>query len=410
MRKSRKLTKTSDIEYFLNITYNDYTRTFIMETFGIFNGKSRYNPYDLIDIPPGNYGNDKKKNKNTFTTTVGIWVFNKFIIEKDLFDIFGYINEVLTKKKYKSMLNELTTHLLEDRVDIKTYKKFITNIEFLMSFVSILSPNDTDEILTISDKINPKKEKLFKQNKEEFENGNALLANQIEDELINDAIKHLEDDPSLDSYLSGARGNIGNHFKNTYVMKGAMRDPITNKFNIASSNYSDGIKPDEYAYFANSLAAGPYKRANKTMIGGYWEKLFEQALQHVKVLPPGSDCGTDKYIVIKLDNPSECMYSYIIENGKLVQLNSTNVDKYKGKTVKMRFASLCKAKPNGCYCSKCAGDFFNMVGLTNVGLATPIIPSKLKNISMKSFHDSTEKFRKIDLSKAFGFDGNRKIR
>ena len=50
--------------------------------------------------------------------------------------------------------------------------------------------------------------------------------------------------------------------------------------------------------------------------------------------------------------------------------------------------------------------FMNMyaaVGLdkTNAGVATPKIPSTLKNISMKAFHDSVQRLEPIDIDKVF---------
>ena len=93
------------------------------------------------------------------------------------------------------------------------------------------------------------------------------------------------------------------------------------------------------------------------------------------------------------------MYSYIVEGSKLVRLDSTTMDKYKGKTVKIRFSSLCK---NECICNKCAGDLFYILNTPNIGTATPQLASIVKNIMMKSFHDSTEKFIQMDAMSAFG--------
>ena len=97
-RQSKKITSKADVEYLINITEKDITSTYMAETFGDFDGKRRFNPYDLIDIPPRAYGSEKKKNKNTFTTTVGTWIFNKFFIENDLFDIIVYYNDTIDKK------------------------------------------------------------------------------------------------------------------------------------------------------------------------------------------------------------------------------------------------------------------------------------------------------------------------
>lgn len=125
------------------------------------------------------------------------------------------------------------------------------------------------------------------------------------------------------------------------------------------------------------------------------------AFQHIVLLDPGSDCGTDRYIIMELNdsNIDLMMYSYIIEGSKLVELTSENRDKYKGKKVKFRYSSMCKAK-NG-VCNKCAGNLFYRLGIRNVGAATPQIPSKLKLLSMKLFHDDQLNFTEMDPMKAF---------
>ena len=97
-RKSKTITNPKDIEYIRNITEKDITKSFIMETFGEFESGQRFRPYDIITIPPNSYGKEGKKNKNSFTTTVGIYVFNKYFIEQDLFDEFGYINKNIDDK------------------------------------------------------------------------------------------------------------------------------------------------------------------------------------------------------------------------------------------------------------------------------------------------------------------------
>ena len=200
-------------------------------------------------------------------------------------------------------------------------------------------------------------------------------------------------------------GSFDNNYKNMYVMKGATKDPDPNKgYNIATSNYMEGIKKEDYSVYANSLTEGPYSRAVKTKDGGYWEKLFKSAFQHIVLDKEGSDCGTDKYITVNLtdDNIDDYMYSYIIEGKNLIELNSKNRNKYVNKTVKFRFASMCKSKTG--ICNKCAGNLFYKLGIKNIGMATPTLASTLKNMSMSAFHDSTIKFHEIDVSEAFGIE------
>ena len=407
IRKSKEITDQNTINYFLSITEKDITNTFIMENFGEFNGVIKYNPYDIITIPPNSYGSDNKKNKNSFKTTIGLWIFNKYFIEPDFFDLFGYINEPITKKKFGKINQTLSYALLEDKIELESLKRFIMKGQFFMPFVSILSPNHTLKMLTITKDIDKKKKELVNKYKKEIDAGDEVIAAKIEKELLDYSKELLKDDPSLDMYDSGARGSYGNNFKNMFVMKGAIRNPdplAKKKYTIATSNYMDGISKEEYTVFANSLAEGPYARSKKTELGGYWEKLFLSAYQHITLDPEGSDCGTKRYIEIAVteDNVNDIMYSYIIEGSKLVELNSENKDKYIGKTVKLRFSSMCESKTG--ICNKCAGSLFYKLGITNIGTATPQVPSVLKNKAMKSFHDSQVTITEMDPMKAFGIE------
>lgn len=404
-RKSKTITNADDIEYLLNIKEEDITLSFIMENFAEFNGEIRFNPYDIITIPPNSYGKEKKKNKNHFTTTVGLWVFNKYFIEKDLFDLFKYINESVGDDIFGSLNDKLSYALMEDKIDVPTLKRYLMKTQKVMPYVSILSPNYTQKMLTCTKVINKKKEELIKKYQKDLDAGNEVIAVQMESELLKFATDYLKDDPSMDMFLSGARGSIGNNFKNMFVMKGVVKDPDPNakqKYKVATSNYIDGVIPEEYTLFANTLAAGPYMRAKKTAVGGYLEKLFLSAFQHVVLDEPNSDCGTEKYIKVTLDkkNISVWMYSYIIEGSRLIEITSENKDKYIDKTVKMRYSALCKSKTG--ICNKCMGNMLYRLNIKNVGVAMPKIPSTLKNISMKSFHDSTSKLTEMDINKAFG--------
>jgi len=406
IRTARAVTKKEDIDYLVNIKEEDITTSFIMDTFAEFNGKTRFDPYDTITIPPGSYGPEGKKNKNSFDTTVGLWIFNKYFIEKDLFNLFlpsGYINKSIDKKTFGMINTKLSRAILEDDIELEASKRYLMKTQKSMPYVSILSPSHTLSLLLSPKEIEKKKKELAKKYAKELEAGDEIVAEKIETELLEFAKSFLAGDPSMDFYNSGARGSFGNNFKNMYVMKGAIKDPDPNKgYNIAMSNYMNGISREEYATFANSLAAGPYARGKKTEIGGYMEKLYLSAFQHITLDKPGSDCHTDQYIEVLLEGKSidDYMYSYVIDGNNLVELTSKTIDKYKGKKVKLRFSSLCKSKTG--ICNKCAGTLLYRLGLKNAGMTLPIIPSTLKNLSMKSFHDSSVVTIEMDPMKAFG--------
>lgn len=408
VRVSKNISKDKELyNELLSLKESDITASYIYDLFGEYDGVCKCYPYDLIDIPAGTYGPEGKKNKNKFTTTVGIWIFNKWMIENELFDLFGYLNTNIDKKQLGNINQTLSYALMEDRIPVSVLKRYLMKTQLAMQFVTVLSPNYTEELLTVTTKIDKKKAELIKKYQKELDEGDTVVADQIEQELIAYAKELLKDDPAMDSFVSGARSNINNNFKNMFIWKGATRDPnpdAKKQFNIATSNYMDGIKKEEYALYSNSGIEGAYSRGKKTEHGGYLENLATMAYQDIILDEPGTDCHTNRYIEVTLTpkNVNQYIYNNIIEsNGKLVELNSQNMDKYMGKKIKMRMAFLC---PHEKPCAACAGNFYYKLGIKNVGLTLMQVFSIYKNKSMKAFHDSTVQLTEINTMKAFGLE------
>ena len=265
-------------------------------------------------------------------------------------------------------------------------------------------------MMSIPKAISKKKQELLKKYEKELDEHDPVVSQKIEQELIKDCKEMLKDDPSIDMINSGAKIDWNNNFKNMFVMKGASKNPDplnpNGEYTVIKSDLTTGIKPDEYAAFSDSLAFGPYARAKKTADGGAWEKIFVKALEHLTVLEEGSDCGTKRYkeILLTGDNIDDWMYSYIVEGSRLVELTSDNRDSYIGKKVKLRYSGLCESEKG--ICNKCAGNLFTRLGIKNVGVASYVIPAKIKLKSMKNFHDSTVKtfdMEEYGYDKIFGY-------
>ena len=408
-----ELNSNNLINQLLVFKQSDLCFSLIMELFGSFGGEPLCHQYDTFDVPAGAYvfKDDKGKehrNITKFTTTIGLWIFNIFFLRDFdfafLFD--GYINENIDADKFESLNNDLVYALMEDKIKMENYKKYLDYTQYFMPFESILSPNHTEAVLACTKKINKKKQELLKIYKPKLDAGDFAAAEDMEKELLKYAEEILSNDPGLDVYLSGAGSTWENNFKNMYIMKGAIANPDPNakqQFSVATSNFIDGVSADEYSLLANSLVSGPYSRSKKTELGGYWEKLFVSAFQDITLDPEGSDCGTKEYIEVTITpkNKSMFMYNFIIKNnGDLEELTLDNINNYMNKKVKMRFCTHCKSKTG--ICNKCAGNFFYRRGSKAIGLATVQVPSTLKLKSMKGFHDSTIKTSMIDPMKAFG--------
>ena len=399
------------IKSIIEIKPEDITSTYVVELFGEFDGKRRCNPYDLVTIPKGAYGIEGSKrgvNVRPFTTTVGKLIWNKMYILRNpsIYEAIGWVDDIVTKKVFNKLYKKLGYLLLEGKIEREEFKRFAMTTQLTMPYVQFLSPSFTDKMLLSSTYMNKRKAALIKENKAAFDAVDLKTIDAVSNELLKESKEYLKDDPSLDIFNSGGGGDYTNHYKNTYIMKGTVRDG-DGSYKVITSNQIDGVSEKEYATLANSLAEGPFNRSKKTEEGGYYEKMLLYSMQHLRLLEPGSDCGTKRYITVTLtdSNIGDYMYNYFIgPNGKLTEITSENMDSLIGKTVKLRFSSMCEAK-NGCFCNMCAGNLWYRLGVSsNVGILTPTIASKLKNLLMKSFHNSQVALTDMNVMEVFGFE------
>jgi hypothetical protein len=411
IKSTDEITAENLADYILNLKMDDITYEFIMETFGEFNGKAKCRSYDLLEVPAGKFSYqdfDKKDkvNKNKFTTTIGRWIFNIMLENFHFCKFFnGYWNETLNSKNYFGKVEKALSYaLIEDEITTEDLKQWENLVQWMMPFEDIMSPNHTEKQITCTKAMNKKKAELLKKYKPLLDAGDPKAAEDMEKELLAYAKEYLKDDPYMDTVDSGAGGKFENNFKNMYLMKGAVMNPDPNakqKYSVITSSYMDGVTAEEYSVIAGAGAAGAYSRGKKTETGGYWEKLFVAAYQHIKLDPKGSDCHTDKYITVNLDkdNIDDYMYCYAIRpNGSLELIDSKTRNKYIGKKTKLRFASMCKSTTG--ICNMCAGNLL-YVGAENIGATMAQIPDVLKNKCMKAFHDSTVSTTEFDAMKAF---------
>lgn len=250
----------------LNMTPEDITSDFIFnylaDTSKKVDGKlvsvpSKIKTYDTFTLKKGEYFNTE-----TVTTNVGLFIFNKFLIEESFSKVVGYVNTPVNAKIQKNIEAKISQALLNDEITVDDMVKYLNKLQWLSKeFNAVFSGSFTMKTLKPVPKVMKHKEKLVKENEEALKKGDITVAVNIEKELLNMAREELKDDPGMDLYNSGARGSFDNNYKNIAVIKGPVYNPVTNKYDFVSSNFMEGIKKDEIPIVANSIPAGAYPKA-----------------------------------------------------------------------------------------------------------------------------------------------------
>ena len=182
-----------------------------------------------------------------------------------------------------------------------------------------------------------------------------MASNAVEKELMKVVRKNLANDYGYDMYASGD-GNLDNNYKTINVMRGAVFNGLTGRFDISESSLMDGIQKKDIPSFANSVVAGAYPSAIGTADAGYMAKIILALLQSEHIDPnPDSDCGTTMTIPLTITNKNKqyVLYRYINTGGKKPTLiTMDNVDTFVGKTINLYSPQCCKHES---ICGKCAG-------------------------------------------------------
>ena len=391
-----------DKQYLLSLKPEDITYELGMQLFAdhvkkvdgqVIEVKSRFEPHDYFKLNAGEY-----INKETIITAVGSFIFNKFIIEPRFAEFMDYNNEVINSDGLKDLENKLSKLLLEDKITTTDFADYLDRIQWLgMQFHEPLAASFTMRGLKPIPKVIKRRGELVKQNKEALEKGDVMVMSAIEKELVDLAKAEISDDPSMDLYYSGARGSIPNNYKQLSIVKGPVYNKTIGKYQFIQNSFFEGLRKEDIAAAGTNVINGQYPKSCGTAVSGYKAKQVSSLGQAVMLRKDVNDCGTKGYLelVIPPSMKSKFLYRYVIDNGKLVLLDDSTMDKYVGKKIKLRSIMYC-----GCdsgVCMTCAGRLFEKLQIDSIGLTTSTLTGALLNLKMKSFHDTSVKINEINL-------------
>ena len=394
----------------LNATMDELTKDLFEEMFAAYYDKeskqfkeANNETTDEITLTPKEYQYVKE---GKIETTIGTLAFNRFILEgSNCIQHIGYQNNPIDKKGLRNLDRMINVLRIQDKITAIELASYIDRRDqFGFWFNAFNSAALSASLVRPMANVNKKKDMLFEQYKKELNSDDSaeqiIAINKIEKELMTDVRKNLESDYGYDLYRSGD-GNLDNNYKTINVMRGAVMNEITGKYDTVKASLMDGIKKDDIPAFSNSIVAGAYPSAIGTAEAGYMSKIIIAILQGIHLNPDKkSDCGTKSTIpfTITESNTSYVLFRNISEGGKVVMLTHDNVKKYIGKTVRMYSPQCCINKD---ICAKCGGHTFLELGVENAGIMSTEMTDTLLNLKLKSKHDLSQKAAVLKTEQCF---------
>lgn len=346
----------------------------------------KYHVDDMIIIGP----EQSPFVKENSTTTCGIYLFNKFILEP--LKIFGYVNKPFGSKELGALEDGISDGLMQKDITPAQAAEYIDRLQFLLGgpLAHLINPSINPDIMTLPPQAAALKKKLLAENKAGIEANDPQTSSKIEKEVTKVAMDWMNErnDPSLSFFKSGAIDPY-NNYRTMFVMKGAVKDNTGESptgYKIVTSEYDNGISKEDMPKIADTVVTSSYNSGVATQDSGYMGKKYNTILQRVKLMERGSDCKTPDTLQTVITHRH--LYRYIMENGKPVCLTPEVIDKYKGKVCKLRSPLHCHAK-DPYYCNVCMGDRLYDIGVHNIGLTVSILSGATLNAALKTKHNVT---------------------
>ena len=260
--------KDSDKRMLLALKPDDITKSFIEANFvhRLIGGKEvppKISFQDEFSLKKGEYFNTE----NIPKTNVGLFIYNKYIVEPMFIKTIGYQNIPINSKELNNIGNKVSKAALNDEITPIDYGIYFDKIQFLLSIHTMVAGSFTSKTLKPLPSVMKRKKELLKENREAIDRGDPITAVRIENELIDIARKELKGDPGMDLYNSGSRGSFGNNYKNMVIMRGAAYNPLENRFKIMETSFVEGIEKKDIPDYGTMVVSGSYPKAVGTQIG-----------------------------------------------------------------------------------------------------------------------------------------------
>ena len=375
----------------------------------------KYPPEAILDVPldfrgtppttPGEGDWDVRWAPNwadVRSTTVGRFIANNFLFARNraLREAVPYIDKPWDGKVISGVEQTVIDAMLAGKITTQDVAWVVDRMQWLgYAPTNFLAPSMSIDTIRIPKSVRRLKEDILKSERgQRIRGGDLKELGATEKELIAAAESELKGkDPGFDIYASGARGNVGNNYKQVAVMRGAIRksdDP--SRITVSTASLEDGIPPDEVPAYADLMVQASYGRSMMTAQGGYIAKQLNAAFQSLSLDPdPESDCRTPLTLRVTIDDPREYLFRFYKDGGKLTEITPDLAPSLKGKVLQLRSPLYCGSK-NG-LCSRCAGKLHHRMGIQHVGLVTSRVGTSLMNASLKAFHDTSLKMKRVSL-------------
>lgn len=305
---------------------------------------------------------------NGDTTTIGKVIFNSCLPNK-----YPFINKQVSSKDIGKLITDINMKYGDQ--EAKNTASKLKDVGF--KFATIMAPN-----ISIRDtQLSPQILKV-KQNLEKMELEQQIDAISKMQTILKSNLK--DSGSSLYDLVESGSTKGWDQPSQMFVAKGIIADPEGNVLPAIKDSLSEGLKPKEYFVATAGARKGIIDRVISTADTGYTTRQLVFLLNSVECDLYLTDCGTDKYITLKLTNDlmSRLTGRYIVKGDRVFEFDKK--DFKEGDIIHLRSPIFCKSPK---ICHTCYGNLLKLHKTPYVGvLAGQQVGERGTQQIMRTFH------------------------
>jgi len=331
---------------------------------------------DIVNVPDG----------EQIETSIGRLLLNYVWLADPFGDIIPYMNNTIRPKKDIDPL--IVTLLIEGKIKVDQAYAYSRNLYYLQR-TELAVPAFTKKSICINPAIIKRRDELLIEYAEEIKNGNAIVMNKIEEELVRMDKEDISTDVSAVFYDHDSK-SYENHRKNMFITVGAVNKfGDESNYNFIDNNIDEGWDFKNFATICNEIRRGSFGRAKETAKGGEESKFLIRIFQNTRIIE--DTCDSTRHLTLELtkDNIKDYYYRNVLsqDNKTYETIYPENVSKFVNRTIKMRSPQTCSTK-NG-YCYSCCGEDFRQMNQEIMTMNAITVGTEFLNLSMKAMHQAS---------------------
>lgn len=334
-------------------------------------------------------------------TTFGRFLFNTVVFYESLQNRVPYLNRQIEARDIENIVVDLMVdnplpgeEVAPGKASVDDCLKITQQLDYLEGLNPVLVKASSLDVFSIDPDIVKLRDKLLKELEDNGKLNDPAEVTRVINTLVEEDAKRVLNGPSRDLYIKS--DFISNSRRKMFSIFELSVDFHDGKYKLLRKSLAEGWDMNNFTEYTNSAINGSYSRSINVAKGGSEVKVMLLLTSSINVVENDCRSRRGENVFISKNNFNHWVGGfYLDESNKPVIIEKGDLNKLKGKMVRMRAPQFCKT-PDGNLCKVCCGTGLGSIANRVASEVAGIMTSYML-LSMKAVHNASVKTKTFSI-------------